>query len=292
MKSHVLDSRQIKYTKVQKSKKDKVVASVLALFLGAFGIHRFYLGQTGMGILYCILGFALWPLMAVISVIDAIVLLAMDSDKFNLKYNRDLFQWQEPTQQPPTTPQNRKTVEPIQPVDRYQREKQVRKEQQLKQRDRRAALNKHKANGVAHFREYDFKSAIVDFEKALAINPKDTATHFNMACAYSLLEDATQSLHHLDKAVANGFNDFLRIKTHDALAYVRIQDEYEAFEANKFRLPVKSRMIAVEEVTQDAPNIEAPKEDLLEQLKKLGELRERGYLTDEEFIEQKQKLFR
>src|SRR5690554_3028666 len=34
------------------SNKSKTTAGLLAIFLGAFGIHKFYLGRTGMGILY------------------------------------------------------------------------------------------------------------------------------------------------------------------------------------------------------------------------------------------------
>lgn len=32
--------------------RDKTVAAVLAFFLGGIGIHKFYLGQSGQGILY------------------------------------------------------------------------------------------------------------------------------------------------------------------------------------------------------------------------------------------------
>lgn len=34
------------------SDKSKVAAALLCFFLGGLGIHRFYLGYTGMGILY------------------------------------------------------------------------------------------------------------------------------------------------------------------------------------------------------------------------------------------------
>ena len=33
-------------------RKDGTIGVLLALFLGGFGAHRFYLGQTGLGILY------------------------------------------------------------------------------------------------------------------------------------------------------------------------------------------------------------------------------------------------
>jgi len=34
-------------------RRDEVVGILLALFLGTFGIHHFYLRRTGLGILYC-----------------------------------------------------------------------------------------------------------------------------------------------------------------------------------------------------------------------------------------------
>ena len=41
-----------------KSIKNKWVALLLAIFLGAFGIHRFYVGKVGTGIMYLVtLGF-------------------------------------------------------------------------------------------------------------------------------------------------------------------------------------------------------------------------------------------
>jgi TM2 domain-containing membrane protein YozV len=34
-------------------RRDEVIGILLALFLGAFGIHHFYLRRTGLGVLYC-----------------------------------------------------------------------------------------------------------------------------------------------------------------------------------------------------------------------------------------------
>ena len=41
-----------KQSKRRGSGKNQIVALVLAIFLGFLGIHRFYLGYTGMGVLY------------------------------------------------------------------------------------------------------------------------------------------------------------------------------------------------------------------------------------------------
>jgi len=41
------------YQQYETVRRDEVVGILLALFLGAFGIHHFYLRRTGLGIVYC-----------------------------------------------------------------------------------------------------------------------------------------------------------------------------------------------------------------------------------------------
>lgn len=41
------------YEQYESVRRDEVVGILLALFLGTFGIHHFYLRRTGLGILYC-----------------------------------------------------------------------------------------------------------------------------------------------------------------------------------------------------------------------------------------------
>jgi len=141
--------------------------------------------------------------------------------------------------------------------------------------------NPYKSSGVKKFKDYDYEGAIEDFEKALQINEDDISVHFNLACAYSLMEDKNKSMYHLDNAVALGFKDFEKIKTHDALAYLRIQDEFEAFQQNNYRLS-GNQAKKMENTGQNT--------ELLEQLQKLAELRQKGLLTEEEFVLQKKKL--
>jgi TM2 domain-containing membrane protein YozV len=70
--------------------KDKNVAAILALFLGGLGVHKFYLGRIGTGVLYLVfcLTFVPWLL----GLIDFFVLALMDSDEFHRRFNgsRDL----------------------------------------------------------------------------------------------------------------------------------------------------------------------------------------------------------
>lgn len=97
--------------------KSKVAAALLALFLGDLGIHRFYLGETGMGILYLFLGLigALTALigiglfflivLCIICFIDFIRYLVMSDEKFDRKYNNGcsyIPTYSAPVQQQPT----------------------------------------------------------------------------------------------------------------------------------------------------------------------------------------------
>lgn len=75
--------------------KNKIVAALLAFFLGGFGAHKFYLGQTGMGIVYLLatfLGaflFFLGPIViGIISFVEFIMFLVMSDEKFAEKYGK------------------------------------------------------------------------------------------------------------------------------------------------------------------------------------------------------------
>jgi len=48
-------------TSYNAQKKDPVAGVLLSFFLGGFGAHRFYMGQTGLGILYLVFFWAVIP---------------------------------------------------------------------------------------------------------------------------------------------------------------------------------------------------------------------------------------
>ena len=105
-----------------------------------------------------------------------------------------------------------------------------------------------------------------------------------------MTEQVDKAYQHLDKAVSLGFNDFEKIKHHDDLAYVRIQDRFEEFKDNGFRL---KQSALPENPKQDEIKEETIQDDLLlSQLKRLSELRDRGLLSEQEFIIEKKKLTR
>lgn len=65
--------------------KNKMVAGILAIFLGGLGVHKFYLGKIGMGFLYLI--FCWTGIPAIIAFIEGIIYLVMNQREFDIKYN-------------------------------------------------------------------------------------------------------------------------------------------------------------------------------------------------------------
>jgi Predicted membrane protein len=69
----------------QKRIKDRLAATLLAFFSGALGIHKFYTGRTGWGVVYLLFSWTFVPFIA--GIIEGILYLFMTDDEFDAKYN-------------------------------------------------------------------------------------------------------------------------------------------------------------------------------------------------------------
>ena len=72
--------------------KKRTTAILLCFFLGGLGVHRFYLGETGKGILYILTGFGLF---GIIPLIDFVIWLLGSNESFDNKYNSQAIQKQQ-----------------------------------------------------------------------------------------------------------------------------------------------------------------------------------------------------
>ncbi|QLG62600.1 TM2 domain-containing protein [Halorarum salinum] len=63
---------------------DKLAAALIALFLGGLGIHKFYLGDNKMGVLY--LCFFWTGIPAVLGIIEGIIYLTKSDEEFQRRY--------------------------------------------------------------------------------------------------------------------------------------------------------------------------------------------------------------
>jgi TM2 domain-containing membrane protein YozV len=73
---------------VRVGNKSKGTAAILALFLGGLGAHKFYLGQTVMGVLYLLMCWTFLP--AIAGFIEGIGYLLTSDHAFDMKYNARL----------------------------------------------------------------------------------------------------------------------------------------------------------------------------------------------------------
>ncbi|MEL6925268.1 MAG: NINE protein [Bacteroidota bacterium] len=261
--------------------KNKKVAAILAFLFGTFGTHRFYLGQRARAFLH-LGGFIIAviasiqanaPLIlipALIGFIDAVLFAVMPKEEFDHKYNQNASYLG-----------YRRS--------RFDRE-HVPSYHIMESGDR----NPYKSYGIEYYKDGDYEAARSEFQKALGIQYEDPATHFNLACCYSQMEEPGKAISHLSKAIEYGFNNFDRIHDHEGLYYLRTEEIFEEFVDNGYRLSPPQTL-----VSQSPPKKDAIKEDqalppidLLEQLNQLGKLRDMGLLTEEEFVAQKKKILK
>ncbi len=245
-------------------------AALLAFIGGGLGLHKFYLRDTGGGIFYLILAFVTinsfyFPFSVILGLFDAMKLLMMPDSEFDRKYNRQLLK------------QNRS----------YRKNSRSKVHQKPSKRVRN---NPFKKTALAKYKDFALEESIEDFKKAIEIDNGDPDLHFNIACAYSLTEQADEAFYHLSKAVENGFADFEKIKTHDDLAFVRIQPGFEQFQKNNY-----SNYTGVgkrNNQTQTSANNQVGDDLLLAQLNKLKELRDKGILNENDYVTETKKLMR
>ena len=64
--------------------KNRTTAGILAILLGGLGVHKFYLGETGMGILYLLFCWTSIP--SLIGLIEGILYLTKSDEEFEKLY--------------------------------------------------------------------------------------------------------------------------------------------------------------------------------------------------------------
>lgn len=261
-----------------RGRKKKGVAFVLALLMGMWGIHRFYLGQRIWGLIHFSLAFlalfitieephvAFPPIavFAIIGFIDAVLLLAMPKADFDYKYNR--IKGPKGTKIPIPQPQTVKS----------------RTISRTPQQEESALLR-----GIELYKQENFKEAIREFTKAVVEDPQSSAAHFNLACCYSILEEMKDAYHHLEKAVELGFDDYDRILQHEALTYLRSHPDFEIFRKNGYKTIAQLPAGPGPDLLSQSEKFDL---DILDHLELLGDKLERGELSRDEFEIEKKKI--
>ena len=244
--------------------KSKSTAAILALLFGIFGLHRYYLGKKFQGILHTILFFitflistnnpsaeAAFLLPAILGFMDAVLLFVMPRQEFDEKYNARYLEF-EPIQTEP----------------------------------KESLFDYFKSVGINKYRDLDFAGAANSFLKSVEKFGDSPQVHINLACCYSMLSDAEMTYLHLEKAVANGLDNVSKIHDHKALEFIRQDSKFKSFVTNNYTFKTEENSTPEKEEKKD----EEEKLDLYNSLLKLGDLKEKGIINEEEFNLQKKKI--
>ncbi len=250
--------------------KNKYVAALLAFFGGVIGVHKFYLKENGAGIFYVMLtlmtsGAGFPPIPMFLGFIDGLRYLMMPPEEFDRKFNRRAARRKKGNGR------------------RTQREYYDQKKSTNKRGKSVVRANPFKKSGIKKYKDYDIEEAIEDFHKALKIDPNDVSLYFNLACAYSLMENKDEAFKYIELSVTKGLKDQSRIMSHDDLAYIRIQPEFQEFKTKGFK---RTRQVRNEKTPTERPMDDI----LLAQLNRLMELRKKGVLTEQEFARERKKV--
>ncbi len=224
-----------------KSKKDKNIAAILALFGGFFGLHRYYLGQVGLGIAYTV--FAITFIPAFLAFIDFIVFISQSKLSFDAKYNKEHFfsmyggktnSGRETSRAKDRKFENAPTrYREIKGANQMFGSETTKGTPGISRRE----ISAMKVKAIQHFKNFELKESKRIFLEILNYTPRDASIHFNLACIYSLNENSEMAFQALDQAVKYGMEGLDRITSHDALAYIRIQPQFEEFRKNNFKIP-------------------------------------------------------
>ncbi|HAY70946.1 MAG TPA: hypothetical protein DCX89_03580 [Saprospirales bacterium] len=269
-----MDSRHTAYQTPRR--KNRIIAGLLAFVVGIFGVHHFYLNKPAAGIFYIflfIVTMGFFPVTLLLGFLEAVNFFNMSEEKFQRKYNKDVpGLFGDYTRKPGASFEKRSNGN-SKPVTRFNpRTARIPKK------------NPFKLSAGLKYKDFDLKGAIEDYQKALMLAEFDPDIHFDMAAIYSLMEQKEKAFHHLELAVHYGLKDVQKINTYEDLAFVRIQDEFETFRDNGFRMTAKTE-------EKEANPVENQADDtLLAHLNKLADLRKKGLISEEEFAIEKEKL--
>ncbi|MCB0664807.1 MAG: NINE protein [Saprospiraceae bacterium] len=245
--------------------KKKYIASLLALFLGPLGGHRFYLGQRFRAILYIIMTSILVIISAeehapfvlfmfLLSILDAVLLGVMPRSEFDLKFNE---KWQN----------------------------KVKGRRNVRSRSKNATSFKLLKEAVQKFESKSYENAIVLFDRLVAKDKRNSVAHFYLACCFSMLRDSENAFYHLEAAVQAGFDDIDKIEREKSLKYIRSQSRYQAFRHTYLNVPMATLPSPTRNLLDSKPGLST-----YEKIEALGEKLASGELTTEEFEAAKVRL--
>lgn len=276
LSNHIGQKTSLDTSTIPIGSKNKTVAGILALTLGMFGAHKFYLGKRFFGIAYFLAFFFILMItineggpwfapLAILAFIESILLFVMPPAEFDALYNSGV-----------SSRVNVKKKEP----------KSEKKRSGESAQNRKSRGNHLIKDAFIAYRGGQYDLARKAFEDSLQYDYNDPQTHFMLACCYSVAKESKQAYFHLASAVDFGFQEFEEIYHNEALTWLRTQPDFDFFVQNGYR--------QIAHISTPRPDLLDEKSyydiTLLDRIADLGELLERGVITKDDFELQKKEL--
>jgi TM2 domain-containing membrane protein YozV len=297
-------SRRLKYNKGR----SRNVAIFLSLFLGWVGIQKYYIGSVFMGVLCSIFAFTSIPFF--LGLLDVVRFALMTDDEFDAKYNTGPYpvhrtKYGTIVFKKDEKPGNQSFRPFRDTVPSYTKPDWSRPEVS---KGVSLSSNSNYRKGNELFEKYSIKEALIAYRAALKESPNEAEIYFKMACCNAILEQKKALFGNVQMAIRCGFSDWNQIRTNDELAYFRIQPEYDKINESNFTIwpevaeeesdyiDVSTKVLPPKnedesknvEINEGEPELST--DEILVQLKELGDLHQKGVLSDTEFNMQRRKL--
>jgi len=94
--------------------------------------------------------------------------------------------------------------------------------------------NTFKKSGILKIKTYEIEEGIADLKKGLELAPNDPEIYFYLACGYSIQEKTMEGFESIKKAVEHNLQHTETILNHDMLAFLRMEEGFEAFLNSNF----------------------------------------------------------
>jgi len=245
---------------------------VFAVTLGAFGVHRFTLGQWQFGLLHVFL-----MIVSLANFQDVLGDTPWTSLSALLGYGTAVWWWRMSNEE---FAERYLEIAEEEVPGRYLNGKTTVHPKVKSRRERRKML----ASAKTCYETFDLQGAAELYEAALDLDLSDGDARVLAARCYSVLEDEESAYRHLRKAVQLEADNLGLIESDESFAWLRTRPD--------FQLRKSSGYAAVSPAPPVLQELPTPQPDILSQLQQLGDLRERGLLDEQEFVREKRKLFR
>lgn len=136
-------------------------------------------------------------------------------------------------------------------------------------------IYRQKRAAEAMYKDYDYKGAIQAYDTILELNPHDPKSLLSVARLYSLLKNKEKAYEYIQRASESKHPSLVNSLQHEDFDFVKSQPDFAKFASSGYK------------ITAYETN---SKLSLADELEKLALLKEKGIITEEEFLSQKRKL--